>query len=121
MSTGRVSGTASVTTPRIPVQLSTVACRQPSGRARSRPTLRAIPRMASDPKIQTKRATVTVITTAAITMVHDSGIASIPPIRSIAPRSEKPIRMKTSASRTNTMMNHAELARRRTSADKISC
>ena len=50
ISAGSASGTASVTTPRMPAHPSTVACRHPIGRARRQPARTAARKIASDPK-----------------------------------------------------------------------
>ena len=55
---GNESATASVTTPRIPAQLITIAARGPSGCCRVQPMRRTAATPASTPKIHRKRATI---------------------------------------------------------------
>jgi hypothetical protein len=77
--------------------------------------------MASDPKTQTKRESATASTTPSTAHTIDAGTASIPPIRSIVPRSERPIRMNTMASSVKTMMRQKEWPASRVWAEKITC
>ena len=118
---GTLSASASVTTPRTPAQLKTVAARAPSGSwspGRSACTTRLI---ASAAKIQTKRATVSASRIARTCSPTPDAITEKPPLRSSTPRSERPIRMNTAASIRNTITVQNDVPRMRIAAVSTVC
>ena len=92
---GTLNATASVTTPRMPAQLITLAAREPMVSAPRQPARFRNAMTASEPKIQAKRASVTAATIAATGQAMCSSTTPIPPTRWITPRSDKPISMNT--------------------------
>ena len=120
-SAGTLSATASVTTPRMPAQLSTVDARQPIVSKRRQPNCRRSAITPSQAKIHAKRASVIASSIQRMGTVMCSTTTTKPPARSMTSRSDEPMSMNTLASSRKISTVQNEVPRSRMAAENTTC